>query len=55
MKVPYIMTPGPTEVSENVRFARSRRCTNPDLDIEFYEFYKETCNKIGKFLVLKMK
>lgn len=53
MKVPYIMTPGPTEVSENVRFARSRRCTNPDLDIEFYEFYKETCNKIGKFFSTK--
>lgn len=53
MKVPYIMTPGPTEVSENVRIARSKRCTNPDLDIEFYEFYKETCNKIGEFFNTK--
>lgn len=53
MKVPYIMTPGPTEVSENVRMARSKRCTNPDLDIEFYEFYKETCNKIGEFFNTK--
>ena len=26
-----IMTPGPTQVAENVRLARSRECTNPDL------------------------
>ena len=25
-----IMTPGPTQVAENVRLARSRECTNPD-------------------------
>ncbi|MFL0198771.1 pyridoxal-phosphate-dependent aminotransferase family protein [Clostridium sp. WILCCON 0269] len=53
MKVPYIMTPGPTEVRENVRFARSVRCTNPDLDIEFYDFYRDTCKNIGKFLKTK--
>ena len=29
-----IMTPGPTQVAENVRLARSRECTNPDLDVE---------------------
>lgn len=50
MKVPYIMTPGPTEVKENVRLARSLECTNPDLDLQFYDFYKETCEKIAKFL-----
>ena len=27
-----IMTPGPTQVKENVRMARSFPCTNPDLD-----------------------
>ena len=26
-----IMTPGPTQVAENVRLARSRECTNPCL------------------------
>jgi aspartate aminotransferase-like enzyme len=53
MKVPYIMTPGPTEVKENVRLARSIQCTNPDLDLGFYDFYKETCEKIGSLLNTK--
>ncbi|MBA5852039.1 alanine--glyoxylate aminotransferase family protein [Clostridium sp. cel8] len=53
MKIPYIMTPGPTEVSENVRLARSKRCTNPDFDPEFYDFYKETCEITAKFLNTK--
>ena len=26
MKIPYIMTPGPTEVRENVRLARALEC-----------------------------
>ncbi len=50
MKVSQIMTPGPTEVRENVRMARALATTNPDLDVQFYEFYKETCEKIGRFL-----
>ena len=45
-----IMTPGPTQVAENVRLARSRECTNTDLDEEFVEFYKETCQKISRLL-----
>ncbi|AKN33181.1 serine-pyruvate aminotransferase/archaeal aspartate aminotransferase [Clostridium carboxidivorans P7] len=53
MNVPHIMTPGPTEVRENVRLARSIRCTNPDLDYNFYDFYKETCGKIGALLKTK--
>lgn len=50
MKVPYIMTPGPTQVRENVRLARALETTNPDLDMQFYDFYKETCERIGDFL-----
>ncbi|MGV8984240.1 pyridoxal-phosphate-dependent aminotransferase family protein [Clostridium sp.] len=50
MKVSQIMTPGPTQVRENVRMARALATTNPDLDLQFYEFYKETCDKIGQFL-----
>ncbi|MGH4121373.1 MAG: pyridoxal-phosphate-dependent aminotransferase family protein [Clostridium sp.] len=50
MKVSQIMTPGPTEVRENVRMARALATTNPDLDLQFYEFYKQTCDKIGRFL-----
>lgn len=48
-----IMTPGPTQVVENVRLARSRECTNPDLDESFVEFYKETCDKISALLDTK--
>lgn len=53
MKVAQIMTPGPTDVRENVRMARALATTNPDLDLQFYEFYKETCEKIGQFLKTK--
>lgn len=45
-----IMTPGPTQVRENVRLARSLECTNPDLDEEFVEFYRETCRLISRLL-----
>jgi aspartate aminotransferase-like enzyme len=50
MKEPLIMTPGPTYVCENVRSALSRPITNPDLDPKFFEFYRETCEAIKKFL-----
>jgi aspartate aminotransferase-like enzyme len=53
MKVPYIMTPGPTQVRENVRLARALETTNPDLDLQFYNLYKETCERIGDFLNTK--
>ena len=42
-----VMTPGPTQVKENVRMARSLVCTNPDLDEDFVEFYKDTCELIS--------
>ncbi len=45
-----IMTPGPTQVKENVLRARSIPCTNPDLDESFYDFYKETCQLISRLL-----
>lgn len=45
-----IMTPGPTQVPENVRMARSLACTNPDLDEDFVSFYKETCELISSLL-----
>ena len=44
------MTPGPTQVKENVRMARSFPCTNPDLDETFVDFYKETCELISRLL-----
>lgn len=45
-----IMTPGPTQVSSNVLSARSIPCTNPDLDVTFVEYYKETCDKYSRLL-----
>lgn len=45
-----IMTAGPTQVRENVRMARSQECTNPDLDQEFFDFYRETCGLLSKAL-----
>ena len=47
------MTPGPTQVRENVRMARSLACTNPDLDPAFYDYYKETCELISELLETK--
>jgi aspartate aminotransferase-like enzyme len=45
-----LMTPGPTQVRENVRLARSIETTNPDLDLDFYDYYKDTCSLIGNLL-----
>lgn len=50
MKVPFIMTPGPTQISEEVRVSLSKKTTNPDLDKSFFEFYKNTCDKIKNLL-----
>ncbi len=48
MKKPLLMTPGPTEIHENIRQAMAKDITNPDLDPSFFEYYKETCNKLKK-------
>ena len=48
-----IMTPGPTQVRENVSMARSLACTNSDLDPAFYDYYKETCELISELLETK--
>lgn len=49
----FIYTPGPTAVRENVRLERAIETTNPDIDIDFIEFYKNTCDKISKILNTK--
>jgi len=53
MKNPLIMTPGPTNIHEEVRVALSQEITNPDLDAAFFELYKETCEKIKRLLKTK--
>ncbi|MDK2807771.1 MAG: hypothetical protein PWP24_505 [Clostridiales bacterium] len=47
------MTPGPTQVRENVRMARSQETGNPDLDLNFYDFYKKTCKQISRLMHTK--
>lgn len=53
MNLPYVYTPGPSQVRENVRMAMAKEATNPDLDINFFDFYKETCQVIGEILNTK--
>lgn len=48
-----LMTPGPTQVRENVRLSRSMETTNPDLDMDFYNDYKALCDQIGRMLHTK--
>ncbi len=48
-----IMTPGPTEVSEEVRRAMSRKITNPDLDPEFFDFYLDVSSKLQQVMRTK--
>lgn len=50
MKNPLIMSPGPTSVHEEVRRALSLEITNPDLDHNFFAFYKRTCEKFQQLL-----
>jgi len=45
-----MMTPGPTMVAENVRLARSSETGNPDLDFDFYDYYRETCELYSSLL-----
>lgn len=48
-----VYMPGPSNVRENVRQARSIKTTNPDVDADFVEFYKSTCDKMAKIINTK--
>lgn len=50
MKHPLVMTPGPTQIHEDVRMAMAKTITNPDLDLNFFEKYKEICEKLQRLL-----
>ncbi|MBS4539026.1 alanine--glyoxylate aminotransferase family protein [Clostridium sp. D2Q-11] len=45
-----IMTPGPTECSEEVRRALAIKNTNTDMDKDFFELYENTCRKAKKLI-----
>ncbi|HOM03202.1 MAG TPA: alanine--glyoxylate aminotransferase family protein [Acetivibrio sp.] len=53
MNKPLIMTPGPTYVHEDVRRAMLQEIINPDVDESFFEFYKETGERLKKLLRTK--
>ena len=53
MKNKFVYTPGPTNVRENVRLTRAMETTNPDVDEEFVEFYKNVTEKIGSIIRTK--
>lgn len=42
--------PGPTEVRENVRLARTKRTNNSDFDKTFVRYYREVCQKMGQVM-----
>lgn len=50
MQKPLLMTPGPTYVHEDVRRAMALPITNPDLDENFFEFYRETCGFVQRLM-----
>lgn len=53
MNTPLIMTPGPTTIHEDVRKALAEPITNPDLDIAFFELYRETCEQLQTLMKTK--
>lgn len=48
-----MMTPGPTHVTENVRKVRSYNVSSPIVDKRFFDFYKETCERMASYLGTK--
>ncbi len=42
------MTPGPTYIHEDVRYAMAKDLLNPDIDEDFYDFYFNTTRKLSK-------
>lgn len=48
-----LMTPGPTQVAENVRNALSLPCVNPDLDPDFYALTERICRDLAHFFHAK--
>lgn len=49
----FVYTPGPTSIRENVLLERAKKVTNPDIDKDFFNFYKNTCEKMGKVINTK--
>lgn len=48
-----LMSPGPTQVAPNIRKVRSYNVSSPIVDKRFFDFYKETCEKMAQILDTK--
>lgn len=48
-----VMTPGPTPIRQNVREAMMQPITNPDLDADFFNYYRETVALFKKLVNTK--
>lgn len=53
MNKKIVYTPGPSNVCENVFLKRAEKATNPDIDKDFFDFYKNVCEKMGKIIGTK--
>ena len=45
-----VMTPGPTNINSRTLEAMSTNMTNPDLDPQFFEFYRDVTQKYNDFI-----
>lgn len=50
MKYKECYVPGPSNIRENVKIARSLNVANPDIDTSFADYYKEVSDKFGKLI-----
>lgn len=48
MNIPKLVTPGPTAISKRVLDASAKPITNPDLDPQFFEYFKSVTQKLEK-------
>ena len=48
-----LLTPGPTELAEATRLAMARPIINPDLDPDFFSFYRQLTTKLQQIMVTK--
>lgn len=46
LKIPTLITPGPTAIHERVLQASAKPITNPDLDPQFYDYFKGVTQKL---------
>lgn len=48
LKIPRLITPGPTAIHDRVLQAAAKPITNPDLDPQFYTYFKGVTEKLKK-------